>query len=178
MTTGLGKGDEVDFTLKKMMEAVGPSAALAFASWRLLQLLEQRHDAAYTRYRELVQAFREGAAGKRLDLSEDEIGICRKRLMHMLDATNIGMMAAFLLLLSLTISTLDAVFKADWLKLFGAPSNMLRLLLVIPAALLVLMDNMLTKKRLEAERGGPAQHIPERRARERCGNTFLQPHGA
>ena len=170
----------MDFKLKKMMEMVGPSAVLAYAAWRLMQLLEQRHDAACTRYRELVEAFRKGAAGKRRDL-----GICRKRAVHVLNATNIGVMAAFLLLLSLTISTLDAVFKADWLKLFGAPLNMLRLLLVIPAAILVIADRMLAQKRREAEldgfscrqQAGPAQHIPERRTRERR-NALMQPHGA
>ncbi|XYJ12005.1 hypothetical protein ACSUZJ_08445 [Telluria sp. B2] len=156
----------MDFKLKKMMEMVGPSAALAYAAWRLMQLLEQRHDAACTRYRELVEAFRQGAAG--------DIGLCRTRTMHVLNATNIGMMAAFLLLLSLTISTLDAVFKADWLKLFGAPLNMLRLLLVIPAAILVIVDNTMTRKRQGAglgdlggrngqQQAGAPLHSPERR---------------
>lgn len=179
----LGEGDKVVFKLKKVMELIGPAAALAFAAW-LLQLLEQRHAAAHTRYRELVKALRSGAEGKRRDLIEDDTGIGRKRASPVLCATHAGMTAVFLLLLSLMISTLDAVLEADWPKLFGAPVNMLRLLLVIPAAILVLMENTMSKKRLGAAptepgefhgqpQAGAGQHLPERRTRERHAGSAL-----
>jgi hypothetical protein len=54
-----------DFELKEVMDAVGPSAALAFAAWLFLQLLQQRYSAAYSRYRELVNSFRQDAQGRR-----------------------------------------------------------------------------------------------------------------
>jgi hypothetical protein len=37
-----GRVKKVDFELKEVMDAVGPSAALAFAAWLFLQLLQQR----------------------------------------------------------------------------------------------------------------------------------------
>lgn len=136
----MGKGDDVDSKVKKVFEAVGPSAALVFAAWQFLQLLERRHDAARARYRSLVAAF-----GHRREETE---GMARGRANSLLCATRIGMAAAFLLLLSLMISTLDAVSRADWLRLFGAPASMLRLLLVIPAAILLIIDNTLARKSL------------------------------
>lgn len=182
------RGGSVVFKWNKVMEVCKPSAALACVAW-LLQSLEQRHAVAHTRYRERLAAFRKDAQGKRRDLIGNDTCPCRKRVGPMLGATQIGMTAVFLLLLSLMISTLDAVFKADWLKLFGAPANMLRLLLLIPAAILVIMENPMSKKRrnaaladLDAFKGqaqaGTARQVPERRTRARCGSALLAPHGA
>lgn len=145
MDDSMDRGDEVDGKVKNVFEALGASAALVFAAWQFLQLLERRHDAVRTRYRSLLDAFRE--------ILEEQNGMDRPRAASMLCATHIGMTAAFLLLLSLMISTLDTVFKADWLKLFGAPASMLRLLLLIPAAILLIMENTLARKTLP-----PLQH--------------------
>ena len=153
------------FKLKKVMEMVGPSAALAFAAW-LLQLLEQRHAATQTRYRELIDAFRNGADGRSGVIMKDDIDAYRQRTRSMFCATRIGMTAGFLLLLSLMIGTPDAVLEADWPKLFGAPANMLRLLLVIPAAVLVIAENAMTRKRQGAGLG------------DRSGCNDQQPAGA
>lgn len=181
-----GKGENVVFQLKKVMAALKPSAALALTAW-LLQLLEQRHAATHTRYRELVDALRHGAEGQRRATIGDDSGIHRKPAKRMLCATHIGMTAVFLLLLSLMIGTLDAVLEADWPKLFGAPANMLRLLLVVPAAILVLIENTMRKKRLGAapaafhgqRQAGAGQHVPERRRRERhAGSALLLPRSA
>jgi hypothetical protein len=141
----------VDFELKDVMDAVGPSAALAFAAWLFLQLLQQRYSAAYSRYRELVNLFRQDAQGRRREIIKEEIDIYKKRVMYMMYATNIGMTAAILLLLSLVISGLNAMVKLDWLKYIGAPSILLGLLLVIPAAILVIRENLLIRKPIEAE---------------------------
>jgi hypothetical protein len=141
----------VDFELKEVMDAVGPSAALAFAAWLFLQLLQQRYSAAYSRYRELVDLFRNNTQGKRREVIKEEIEIYQKRVVYMMYATNIGMTAAILLLLSLFISGLNAMIKVDWLKYIGAPSILLGLLLVIPAAILVIRENQLIKKPIEAE---------------------------
>lgn len=130
----------MDGKVKKVFEAMGPSAALVFAAWQFLQLLERRYELAHTRYRSLVDAFR--------DILKEQNGMGGRRVTSMRCATHIGMTAAFVLLLSLMISTLDAVFKADWLKLFGAPASMLRLLLVIPAAILLIMESALTREPL------------------------------
>lgn len=141
----------MDFKLKEVMEAVGPSAALAFAAWLFLQLLQQRYTAAYTRYRELVDAFRNGIEGKRREVIKYEVLLYRKRVIYMLHATNIGMVAAILLLLALISSGLDAVFKADWLKYIGAPGIVLGLVLVAVACVIVIVENSLIRKPIEAE---------------------------
>lgn len=137
MDDSMDRGDEVDCKVKNVFEAVGASAALVFAAWQFLQLLERRREAARTRYRSLVDAFRA--------IVKEQNG---KRAASIRCATRIGVTAAFLLLLSLMIGTLDAVFKADWLKLFGTPASILRLLLVIPAAILLIMENTLARKTL------------------------------
>jgi len=157
----------VDFKLKEVMEAIGPSAALAFAAWLFLQLLQQRYSAAYTRYRDMIDAMRNGADGKRRDAMTEEVGIYHQRVVYMLHATNIGMVAAIMLLLSLVTNGLDAVFKLDWLKYIGAPLVLLGLLLVIPAAILVIRENLLIKKPIEAELADLGEFNGEDAAREK-----------
>lgn len=141
----------MDFELKDVMEAVGPSAALAFAAWLFLQLLQQRYTSAYTRYRELVDAFRTGVEGKRRDVIKSEILIYRKRVLYMLYATNTGMVAAILLLLALISSGLNAVFKWDWLKYIGATGIVVGLALVALCCVVVIIENTLIKHPIEAE---------------------------
>jgi len=141
----------MDFELKDVMEAVGPSAALAFAAWLFLQLLQQRYTSAYTRYRELVDNFRTGVEGKRRDVIKSEILIYRKRVLYMLYATNTGMVAAILLLLALISSGLNAVFKWDWLKYIGATGIVAGLALVALCCFVVIVENTLIKHPIEAE---------------------------
>jgi Protein of unknown function (DUF2721) len=144
----------VDFELKEVLEAVGPSAALAFSAWLFLQLLQQRYSAAYARYRELVDSLRDGSDGrdgKRRQMVHDEVAVYRKRVYHMMHATNLGMAAAMLLVLALAVSAIDAVFHFEWLKYIGAPAIIVGLLLVLPAASLLVAENMLIRQPIEAE---------------------------
>jgi hypothetical protein len=141
----------MDFELKDVMEAVGPSAALAFAAWLFLQLLQQRYTSAYTRYRELVDAYRTGEDGKRREVIKSEILIYRKRVLYMLYATNTGMIAAILLLLALISSGVNAVFKWDWLKYVGAAGIVVGLALVAICCVVVIIENTLIKQPIEAE---------------------------
>ena len=141
----------MDFELKDVMEAVGPSAALAFAAWLFLQLLQQRYTSAYTRYRDLVDAFRTGVEGKRREVIKSEIKIYRKRVLYMLYATNIGLVGAILLLLALISSGLNAVFKFDWLKYIGATGIVVGLTIVAICCVIVIVENSLIKHPIEAE---------------------------
>ena len=145
----------MDFKWKKIMEAVGPAAALAFAAWLLQHMLEQRYCAARARYRDLVDALGMSTEGKRREVIREEIDMCHRRAMIMLHATRIGMAAA-ILLLSLIISALDTALKADWLKILGAPGIMFGLVLALPAALFVVLENVLRKKPGHAALGGTA----------------------
>ena len=141
----------MDFELKDVMEAVGPSAALAFAAWLFLQLLQQRYTSAYTRYRDLVDAFRTGVEGKRREVIKSEIKIYHKRVLLMLYATNIGLVGAILLLLALISSGLNAVFKFDWLKYIGATGIVVGLTIVAICCVIVIVENSLIKHPIEAE---------------------------
>ena len=122
----------MDFKWKKVMEAVGPAAALALAAWLLQHMLEQRYCAARARLRGLVDALGTSMEGKRREVTREDIDMCHRRVMVMLHATRIGMAAAILLLLSLIISALDTALKADWLKILGAPGIMFGLVLALP----------------------------------------------
>ena len=173
----------VDFQLKEVMDAVGPSAALAFAAWLFLQLLQQRYSAAYSRYRELVETFRGGIEGKRREVIKDEIVVYHKRVIYMMHSTNIAMVGAIFLLLGLVVNGLNAMLKMDWMKYLGAPAILLGLLLVIPAALLLIRENMMIMQPIKAEladleefngqpeagtsRGAPGRGQPERGQQER-----------
>jgi len=141
----------MDFELNDVMEAVGPSAALVFAAWLFMQLLQQRYTAAYTRYRELVQAYRADLEGKRRDVIKDEIKVYYRRVKMMLYATNIGMFAAILLLVALATSGINAMIALDWLKYIVGPCIVFGLLLVIPPAIMLIRENMLIKQPIDAE---------------------------
>jgi hypothetical protein len=54
----------MDFDLKDVLGAIGPSAALVFASWIFLGFLEQRYVAAYERFRKLVEQYRANQSSK------------------------------------------------------------------------------------------------------------------
>jgi hypothetical protein len=181
----------VEFQLKEVMEAVGPSAALAFAAWLFLQLLQQRYSAAYSRYRELVDAYRTGLEGKRREIVKEEILIYKKRVVYMMHSANVGTVAAMLLLTALVCSALNAVFKLDWLKFIGAPCIILGLFLVIPAAALIIVENRMIRRPIDAElsdleefngqpQAGPARGSGERRSQPRphTGGHQQAPHGA
>jgi len=141
----------MDFELKDVMNAVGPSAALAFAAWLFLQLLQQRYSAAYSRYRDLVEAMRGELPDGRRQTVRDEIDVYHKRVRLMMHATTLGMIGAMLLLLALAISGVDAMLHIDWLKYIGGPAIVVGLLLVLPAAIMVIRENNLIEQPIEAE---------------------------
>jgi hypothetical protein len=70
----------MDFDLKDVLEAIGPSAALVFASWIFLGFLEQRYVAAYERFRKLVEEYRANQSSKtRHQNLRDQIRLYRVR---------------------------------------------------------------------------------------------------
>jgi hypothetical protein len=155
----------MDFKLKEVMDAVGPSAALAFAAWLFVQLLQQRYTAAYTRYRKLVESVRGNVDGERRDVVKGEILLYRKRVLYMLYGTNLGMVAAILLLLALISSGLDAVFKFDWLKYIGAAGIVFGMTMVVICCCIVIVETTLIKQPIEAE----LQNIERLRDQVRAG---------
>jgi hypothetical protein len=70
----------MDFDLKDVLGAIGPSAALVFASWIFLGFLEQRYVAAYERFRKLVEQYRANQSSKtRHQNLRDQIRLDRVR---------------------------------------------------------------------------------------------------
>jgi hypothetical protein len=101
----------MDFDLKEVLEAIGPSAALVFASWIFLGFLEQRYVAAYERFRKLVEEYRANQSSEtRHQNLGDQIRLYRVRCDQMRTATNLGVFAAILLLTTLICGALEAIF--------------------------------------------------------------------
>lgn len=150
----------MDFEFSKVMEAVGPNAGLVFASWMFMQLLQGRYTAAYTRYRELINDFRQGIEGKRKDTVRDEIALYRERVDYMRRATDIGLYAAMLLIGTLIIGVLCAMFgEPAFLKYLGTLTTLAGLAAIIWSAVLVVCENRLIKMPLDHE----MEDIPELR---------------
>jgi len=148
----------MDFELKKVLEAVGPNAGLVFASWMFMQLLQGRYTAAYTRYRELINNFRQGIDGKRKDTVREEIRLYRTRVDYMRRALDVGLYAAILLIATLIVGALDAIFGSPpFLKYVGTFTTLAGLGAIIWSAALVLAENRLFKMPLDHE----MEDIPE-----------------
>lgn len=148
----------MDFQLKDVLGAIGPNASMIFASWIFMTFLESRYSNAYNRYRMLIDDYRNGLEGKRKDIIRDEIHVYRRRIDTMRQATNLGMYAAIMLISSLIVGALDAIFGSPAvLKYVGTVLSVGGLLLVIWSATKVVHENTLIRQAI----GGEVKDIPE-----------------
>jgi hypothetical protein len=147
------------FDLKDVLTTVGPTTGLIFASWLFLQYLNQRYVSAHDRYRALIAEYRQGdGQNPRRHSLMDQIRLYRRRCDEMRWATNIGLLAAMLLIVGLLAAFLQLVSKSlDFLKFVSVGASVLGLLLVIGAAALVMVENMLLKRAIESD----SSDIPE-----------------
>jgi hypothetical protein len=146
------KANDMDFDLKKVLDAVGPNAGLVFASWMFMQLLQGRYSNAYDRYRAPIDNFRQGAEGMRKDTIRDEIALYRTRVDYMRRATDLGLYAAILLIGTLIIAVLDAMFGSPTIfKYLGTATTLAGLAAIIWSAALVVRENHLIKMPLDRE---------------------------
>jgi Protein of unknown function (DUF2721) len=143
----------MDFKLKDVLDAIGPTAALVFAAWIFLSFLQQRYVAAYDRYRLLIRDYREAQqAEQRRQNIKDQILLYKRRCQQMRIATNLGVIAALFLLLTLVLGAVNAMFpNLDFLKYPGAASAVIGLCLVIVSAVIVIMENTLIQHAIESE---------------------------
>ncbi|MDB5758227.1 MAG: conserved rane protein of unknown function [Burkholderia sp.] len=143
----------MDFELKDVLEAIGPSAALVFASWIFLGFLEQRYVAAYERFRKLVEEYRANQSSENRHRNlKDQIQVYRVRCDQMRIATNLGVIAAILLLTSLICGGLEAIFGSIApIKYLGTAGALVGLLVVIAAAMYVIRENTLIRDMLGSE---------------------------
>lgn len=143
----------MDFKMKDVLDAVGPSASLVFAAWIFLSFLQQRYSAAFQTFRSLVDAYRKG------DLPEDrraaleaQVRLYRRRCDWMRWATNIGIASAVCFLLTL-LHGLAAVLWPDAtaIRFSGAAFSAAGYTLVIVAAVLTFVENSASAGALDDE---------------------------
>ena len=121
--------------------------------WIFLGFLEQRYVAAYERFRKLVEEYRANQSSEtRHHNLRDQIRLYRVRCDQMRTATNLGIIAAILLLTTLLCGALEAVFGGIApIKYLGTACAIIGLLLVIVAAVYVIQENTLIKQMLGSE---------------------------
>jgi hypothetical protein len=143
----------MNFDPDDFMKAIGPNASLIFAAWIFLTFLQARYTNAYERYRALVEQYRSSSDGdKRHRNVKAQVFLYKRRCDQMRNATNIGVIAAILLIVSLIASGLGVIFsEASFLKYVIAASSLLGLVLVICAAALVIMENSSIREVLDNE---------------------------
>src|SRR3954471_7606792 len=132
----------MQFTMKDLLQAIGPSASLIFASWIFLSFLQTRYTAAYERYRQLIQERREqlhgdgeepgGGDRRHAGSIRDQIELYRRRCEQMRLATNIGVAAAVLLIVTILCGGMQVVMPhAALLSYVGALGAFLGLALLV-----------------------------------------------
>jgi hypothetical protein len=156
----------VDFELKDFLEAVGPTASLIFASWIFLSFLQSRYTAAYDRYRMLLDEHRSHGqrGGPRQSSISRQIRLYKQRCEQMRIATNVGVVAAILLIVTILAGGAQVILPdVGMLRFVGAGSTVLGLLLLIVAAGFVLRENTLIQHAIDDETSDvPEVFGPER----------------
>lgn len=97
--------------LNALLKAVGPNSALIFAAWIFMGFLQQRYIAALEKYRMLIDQFRhhESSPAREQNLNE-QILLYKKRCELMKCATNVGLVAAILLIATLILAGFATFF--------------------------------------------------------------------
>src|SRR4051812_13232285 len=150
------------FAMKDFLEAIGPSASLIFASWIFLSFLQTRYTSAYDRYRSLIEERRQNLKKAPDEGVTDEdphqrslagqIALYRRRCEHMRLATNFGVIAAILLIVTILCGGLQVLApQAGVVRLVGAATAVGGLSLLIAAAAFVLFENSLIRHAMNDE---------------------------
>ncbi|MBV8361876.1 MAG: DUF2721 domain-containing protein [Deltaproteobacteria bacterium] len=143
----------MNFELKDILQAVGPNAALIFAAWIFMDFLQQRYLSALERYRLLISDYREGRMGKdRHRNIKDQVLLYKHRCELMRSATNLGLIAAILLILTL----IGAAFNVIWpgltfLKYMSTGFALAGLAMIIVAAIIAIFENSIIQRAIDAE---------------------------
>jgi len=143
----------MNFELKDVLSAVGQSASIVFAAWIFMGFLQQRYTAAYARYRSLIEDYRHGrlSAARRGNI-KDQVMLYKRRCELMRTATNVGLVAAILLIATLIMGAVNSVFaELSLLKYLGAACAVAGLALVIAAAILVIVENSIIQRATDSE---------------------------
>ena len=143
----------MDFELKDLLEALGPNAALIFAAWIFLSFLQQRYSNAYSRYRELIEAYRHGdRETPHMRSVRRQVHLYKERCQQMRAATTIGVWAAILIMVALIAGAFSVMFGENAVfKLVGSAGVIVGLALVIAAAAYVLRENRSIQEAIDDE---------------------------
>lgn len=143
----------MNFHLKDVLQAIGPNAAIIFAAWIFMDFLQQRYLAALETYRALIGQYRDGdGIDCRHRNVRDKILLYKRRCELMKRATNLGLVAAILLIVTLIAAELNAVFSGvPALKFLSAASALGGLVLIVVAASIAIMENSVTQRAIDSE---------------------------
>jgi Protein of unknown function (DUF2721) len=143
----------MSFELSDVLKAIGPTASIIFAAWIFMGFLQQRYDAAVSRYREAISDFRTGChAPDRHDNIRDQILVFKRRCELMNYACMAGLVSAILFLLTLIAGELDAILpQSALLAMVGSITAFGGLTLVMVGSVLVLMEASYAHRQFDAE---------------------------
>src|SRR3954468_12593548 len=101
----------MDFELKDLLDAIGPTASLIFAAWIFLTFLQARYTSAYQQYRSLIAELRDHREHDyRRESLRSQILDYKRRCEQMRLATHIGIISAMFLISTLIFATLGTMF--------------------------------------------------------------------
>ena len=139
--------------LSDVLKAIGPNAAIVFAAWIFMGFLQQRYDGALDRYRKAVGDYRSNAhEDDRTTNLKDQVLAYRRRCRLMGLASNVGLVAAILLIGSLIFGAVDVLLPNTVLiTVYGTAAALGGFALVIVAAVIVLVEGRLVEQQIDDE---------------------------
>ncbi|MBW8855909.1 MAG: DUF2721 domain-containing protein, partial [Bradyrhizobium sp.] len=146
-------------TLKDFLEVVAPSASLIFASWIFLSFLQTRYTSACSLYRSLIEIHRQNHSqdDEHQRNVSSQIALYKRRCQQMRAATNLGVIAALLLIIAIICAVLEIVTDVAVFRPIGVTSTLLGFFLLVVAAAFVIMENSQIQYTLSSE----LEELPE-----------------
>jgi hypothetical protein len=147
------RGYLMSFQLKDVLSAIGPRASIVFAAWIFMSFLQNRYSSAFQLYRELIEQFRtRGKTGTREENVRDQVLLFKRRFELMRLATNLGLLAAILLIATLIGGALNVVFgNVPVIAVISTIAAITGFLLVIVAACVVIRENSIIRRAVTVE---------------------------
>jgi hypothetical protein len=144
---------EVRFSLKAVLEALGPNSALIFAAWIFMAFLQERYLAALERYRLLIEDYRHAEVTEdRHRNIRDQVMLYKQRCELMKLATNLGLFAAIFLIAALVLAAFHAIFHAFPMIVYvSAACAVAGLALITVGATVAIKENSIIQRAIDSE---------------------------
>lgn len=139
--------------LGEVLKAVGPNAAIIFASWIFMGFLQQRYDAVVNRFQSAIGDYRSNDhSPARGDNLKQQILAFRHRIHLMAQATLCGLIAAILLILTLILAAFEVLIpKVPVIATVGNITTIGGFAMIIVAAAIVMREARITKNQFNDE---------------------------